>query len=594
MRAMSKSDRFKIYEKQSLSLIGGLLSTYGRAHAKTIAIALVCMTAVSGTTAFSAWLMRDVIDKVFLAKDMAAIWSLAGVIVAIYVIKGLATFGQQLSLSRVGNAVSAGVQRRLYAHVLEMDVPYFADRHTSEFLQLQNFIAGACTQALNTVVVSLGRDLLSLIGLLTVMILQDPLMSLIGFTVMPVAVLGVQKLVKRARSYTHSSYTQGVRVGEITQETVRGIRVVKSFALEDHFVKRIDETISEAQRLSNKLASVGARTAPLMETLGGLAVAGIIVYGGWRVSSAGATPGVFVSFIMAMLLAYEPAKRLARIHVELAAALVGVQMFQSFMDEPAREGPEPGKPALRVGDGRIVFDDVRFAYRPDEPVLTGLDLVAEPGTTTALVGRSGGGKSTVLALLLRFWSPSGGAITIDEQAIDAVERRSLRRAIGYVGQDVQLFKGTIFDNIELGRPGASRAEVEAAAKAAFAHDFITGFQDGYETPVGENGMQLSGGQRQRISIARAILKDAPILLLDEATAALDTESERAIQMALETLSRGRTTLVIAHRLQTIEKADKICVVEKGRVLEEGRHEELLAKGGRYAQLYRLQFEQAEG
>ena len=272
---MSKPDRLKIYEKQSLRLIGSLLGTYGRAHLKTLIVALACMATVSGTTAFSAWLMRDVIDKVFLAKDMAAIWSLAGVIVAIYVVKGFATFGQQLGLSRIGNAVSAGVQRRLYAHVLEMDVPYFADRHTSEFLQLQNFIAGACTQALNTVVVSFGRDLLSLIGLLLVMILQDPLMSLIGLTVMPVAVLGVQKLVKRARAYTHSSYTQVVRGGEITQETVRGIRVVKSFALEDYFVERIEETIAEAQRLSNKLASVGARTAPLMETLGGLAVAGI-------------------------------------------------------------------------------------------------------------------------------------------------------------------------------------------------------------------------------------------------------------------------------------------------------------------------------
>ncbi len=591
---MSKPDRLKIYQGESIGLMRRLFASQGRLHWKGYVIALACLALIAASTSASAWLMRDVIDKVFLAKDMLAVWTLATVVVAIYAVKGFATFGQQITLSRISNAISASVQRRLYGHLLEMDVPYFSERHTSEFLQMQNFIAGSCGQVLNTVVVSLGRDLLSLVGLLTVMILQDPLMSLIGLTVMPVAVFGVQKLVKRARKFTRSAYQQGVVVSEITQDTVRHIRVVKAFALEDHFRDRIDGAIVEGQRLANKIASVGARTAPLMESLGGFAVAGVILYGGWRITAAGQTPGVFVSFLTALLLAYEPAKRLARIHVELAAALVGVQMFEDFMAEPPREAPETSKPALAVGTGRIVFSGVRFGYRADEEVLRGLDLVAEPGQTTALVGRSGGGKSTVLALLLRFWRPNEGAITVDGQAIEAVDRQTLRRAIGYVGQEVQLFKGTVYDNILLGRPEASRDEVEAAARAAFAHDFIVGFQNGYETQVGENGMQLSGGQRQRIAIARAILKDAPILLLDEATAALDTESERAIQLALETLSRGRTTLVIAHRLQTIEKADKICVVEQGRVLEEGRHEDLLAADGRYAKLHRLQFEAHEG
>ena len=591
---MAKPDRSMVFKSDSVALMRRLVLDQGRHYWKGYVVAFLCLAAIAASTSLSAWLMRDVIDQVFLARDMVAIWWLAGAVVAIYAIKGVATFGQQITLSRIAYSISASVQRRLYAHLLEMDVPYFAERHTAEFVQRQSFIAGACGSVLNTIVLSLGRDLLSLIGLLVVMVLQDPMMSLIGLTVMPAAVWGVQGLVKRARKIMRASFHQGMLVTEITQETVRGIKVVKSFALEDHLTGRMDGAIAEVQKASMKLASVGARTAPLMETLGGFAVAGVILYGGWRVASAGQTPGVFVSFITALLLAYEPAKRLARVHVELAGNLVGVQMFEEFLAEPARENIVEDKPALVAGEGRIVFEGVRFAYRADEEVLRGLDLVAEPGQTTALVGRSGGGKSTILALLLRFYDPSAGRITIDGQAIDAVERRSLRGAIGYVGQDVYLFKGSVFDNIAMGRPGATRDEVETAAKTAFAHDFIVGFQDGYDTQVGENGTQLSGGQRQRIAIARAILKNAPILLLDEATAALDTESERAIQKALETLAHGRTTLVIAHRLQTIEKADKICVIEHGTVLEQGRHADLVALGGRYAKLHSFQFETQQG
>ena len=573
----------------TVALVRRLVADQGLRHWKGYVVAFVCMAAIAGSTSLAAWLMRDVIDKVFLERNQSAIFALSGAVAVIYVVKGLATFGQQVTLSRIANAIVAAVQARIFDHLLRLNLSYFADRHTSEFVARQSYIAASCGAVLNIIITSLGRDLLTLIGLLTVMLVQDPTMSLIAFLVMPGAVFGVQKLVKRAKAIMKAGFTQGMMVVEITQETVQGMKVVKAFGLEDHQRARMAATIDLVRHAADKFASVGARTAPLMETLGGFAVASVILYGGWRVTSAGATPGVFMSFITALLLAYDPAKRLARVHVELAGNLVGVQMMYDFLAEPAPEVEDAALPPLAIGAGRVVFDGVRFAYRDDEPVLDGLDLVAEAGQTTALVGRSGGGKSTILSLLLRFWEPNGGRITIDGTEIHTVSRRSLRASIGYVGQDVFLFKGSIAENIAMGREDATRAEIEAAAKAAYAHDFVMGFPAGYDTQVGENGAQLSGGQRQRLAIARAILKDAPILLLDEATAALDTESERAIQQALEALSRGRTTLVIAHRLQTIEKADAICVIEEGKVLERGTHAELLAHGGRYAGLHAVQF-----
>jgi ATP-binding cassette subfamily B protein len=336
------------------------------------------------------------------------------------------------------------------------------------------------------------------------------------------------------------------------------------------------------------MARVANRASPLMETLGGFAVALAMIYGGYRGIASGATPGQFVAFLAAFLLAYEPAKRLARLNIDLNNNLVGVRMLYEVIDSPPGESSDDDRPPLKLATARLEFADVRFAYRPGTPVLRGMSFMAQPGKLTALIGPSGGGKSTVLDLILRFYSVDSGRILIDGQDIATVSRDSLRGQIAYVGQIVQLFRGTIRDNIGLGRVGASEAEIVAAAKAAHAHEFILGFPAGYDTPVGEHGMQLSGGQRQRLAIARAVIKNAPIILLDEATASLDSESERYVQEALAELRKGRTTLVIAHRLSTITHADSILVVENGLVVESGRHDELLRKGGRYASFYRLQ------
>jgi ATP-binding cassette subfamily B protein len=337
--------------------------------------------------------------------------------------------------------------------------------------------------------------------------------------------------------------------------------------------------IDAVESAANKLALVGARSSPMMETLGGLAIAIVVMYGGSRVINDGAAPGAFFSFITALLLAYEPAKRLARLHVDLSACLPGVAMVYAFLEEPSDENEPHGMTELSVGAARIEFRDARFSYRAGEPVLSGLSLVAEGGRTTALVGRSGAGKSTVMSAMLRYWELDSGAILIDGQDIAKVSRGSLRRAMSYVSQETFLFKGTIRDNIALGFPGAREDQIIAAATAAYAHDFISTFEFGYDTQCGEHGMQLSGGQRQRIAIARAFLKNAPILLLDEATSALDTESERAVQEALDRLREGRTTLVIAHRLSTVRNAHSICVLDQGQVAERGTHEALNARPG---------------
>jgi ABC-type multidrug transport system fused ATPase/permease subunit len=325
-----------------------------------------------------------------------------------------------------------------------------------------------------------------------------------------------------------------------------------------------------------------------METLGGFAVAGGLMYGGYSVVAMGATPGQFFSFLTAFLMAYEPAKRLARLNIELNSNLIGARKLLEIVDSPSSEPVDDDKPALQLIDARVELRDVSFTYRANEPVLNRMSFIAEPGKVTALVGPSGGGKSTVLALLLRFYEVREGEILIDGQPISRVSRRSLRQQTAYVGQDVYLFRDTIGANIAFGKVGATEAEIVAAAKAACAHEFIMGFPLGYDTPVGEHGTQLSGGQRQRIAVARALIKNAPIILLDEATAALDSESEKQVQEAIEHLCQNRTTIVIAHRLHTIMHADAILVVEGGEIVERGRHDDLFRRGGRYASFFRLQ------
>lgn len=569
-------------------MVWRLLTEYALAHWRRYVLAFVLMGIAALCTALSAYIFGDVVNATYLHRNFPAIAALAGAVIALFIVKGLASFGQAVILARISNHIVAENQRRVFDKLFAENLAFFADRHSSEFTARLTAGTAAASQVLNLLVTAIGRDLLTLIGLVIVMVIQDPIMSLVGAVVMPPAILLLRKLTRRAHAVARAQFTGGAAILETLQEALHGIRIVKAFTLEPQMRARVEANVADVERAANKMARVANRSGPLMETLGGIAVALAILYGGYRVIETGAAPGAFISFMAAFLLAYEPAKRLARFNIELNAWLFGVRVLFEILDSPPTEPSDEGKPSLKLTAARVEFREVCFAYRPGEPVIRGMSFVAEPGRVTALVGPSGGGKSTVLSLIMRLYEIDSGAILIDGQDIAGVSRASLRRQIAYVGQDVFLFRVSIRDNIAFGRPGATEDEIIAAAKAAHAHDFITTFPLGYDTPVGEHGLQLSGGQRQRIAIARALIKDAPIILLDEATASLDSESERLVQEAIARLCRGRTTIVVAHRLHTIVNADRILVVEDGTIVESGRHEELMRRGGRYASFYRLQ------
>jgi subfamily B ATP-binding cassette protein MsbA len=579
--------------REDLALLKRLMFDKWRKYAPRYAVAFIFMFIVAGATALSAWLMKDVVNLIFVDRKPEALVWLPLVVVVLFTAKGLASYFQDVTLSQIGNRMVAETQIQMFDHLLKQDFGYYQRNASSDLITRLTLNAQATRDAVNLLATSLGRDLFTLLSLVSVMVLQQPVMFAICSLAVPIGIYVQRKLVKRIRTVSRREVLSFGQIVQTVRETAQGIRVVKAFTLEPAMASSMNEAVRAVERVGNKINAVNARVNPMVDTLGGFAVAGVILYAGWRSLTYGETPGEFFSFITALLMAYEPARRLARLQVRLSQACIGVSMMYEVIDTKPLLTDRPGAPSLSVPSGRIHLENVTFRYTADAPVLRDLTLDVEAGKTTALVGLSGSGKTTLMNLILRFWDPEQGAISIDGQDIRDVTLHSLRSHVSLVSQDVFLFDGTVRDNIAAGHSDATEETIVAAAKAAYAHHFVQALANGYQTQVGELGGQLSGGQRQRISIARAFLKNAPIILLDEPTSALDSESEQAIQRALAQLTERRTTLVIAHRLATVLNADRIHVIDNGRLAESGSHRELLASGGLYSRLYDIQYAQGD-
>ncbi|WP_312414914.1 ABC transporter ATP-binding protein [Shinella sp.] len=589
MADQSRTERKSISSDTVATVLKRVIAENGRDHVRGYAMAIGCLVVVALTTAFTAWIMESVVNEAFANKRADLVMIICGAIFVAFVLRGFATYFEAVILSKIGNNIVARYQRRLYSHLMALSVGYYNESRSAYLAaQISQNVTGI-RDVLNMTVTSLARDVLTLVALIGVMISKDWLLTLLVFVVAPPLLLGLRYVSKRLRSATRDAVELNSHVLGAMQETVQGITIVKAFTMEAQLKDKVETIIGQAESRSNRIARLTERTAPMTETFAGFAISGVLAYAAYRSIYDGVMPGAFFSFVTALLMAYDPARRLARLQVSLERAAVNARMIYEILDIQPRQADRADARPLAISDATITFRDVRFGYTDNDTILKDVSFTAEGGKTTALVGPSGAGKSTVISLIPRFYDPAAGEILIDGQDIAHVTKQSLRNAIAYVSQQPYLFEGTIRDNIRYGRPDATDAEIEEAARHAYAHDFILAQPLGYDTPVGENGVTLSGGQRQRLSIARALVRNAPILLLDEATSALDTESEQAVQKALDEAMSGRTVVVIAHRLSTVVRADKIIVMQAGQVVEEGTHAALAAReNGLYARLNNLQ------
>ncbi|MGH2340895.1 ABC transporter ATP-binding protein [Segnochrobactraceae bacterium EtOH-i3] len=508
-------------------------------------------------------------------------------------LKGLALYLQVRFTNDTISRIETDLQRRLYDHLLGADVSQISRDSPAALTQRFTTDIGYVRDALTRVITTLVRDMLTVFGLFCAMVYLDWQLSLIAFLVAPAAAIPVQRIGKRVRRVATTTQEQIGLMATLISESFGAARMVKAYKLEPYLHDRANTVFEEVRDLKVKAAEQKGRLEPILEALGGLAVTGVLLVIGWRIISGNSSVGEFTGFVSAILIAAQPMRSLGSLNVALQEASSALVRVYTRLDENPHVVDAPDAKPLAIRAGAVSFRDVTFRYPDGTEGLSGTTIEAEGGKVTAIVGRSGAGKSTLLGLLPRLYDVTEGAVLVDEQETRSVTLSTLRGAIAVVSQDVVMFNDTVAANIALGKPGASREEIEAAARSAHAHAFITRLPKGYDTVLGDRGTRLSGGERQRVALARAFLKDAPILLLDEATSALDAESESIIQKALADLQVGRTTLVIAHRLATIRAADKIVVMDRGKVVESGTHDTLLAADGVYAMLYRLQFREHE-
>ena len=563
---------------------------YLRGYYKRLAVALICAAGVAGMTATYAWLMQPVLDDLFIAKDQSLLIILPVLIMGVALLKGLFSYGQAYLMSYVGHCLIAKVRQQLFGHFLRLPVPFHHD-HTSGRL-----VARVINDVnlLGNAIPSIAKDIfqqgLTLLAMLGVAFYQNWKLATMVVFIFPISAYAIVLIGRRIRTFSTRGLESMGDMASSVSEALKGIRIVKTYRAEETEQERFSKSNKQFMRANIKSGQVSAMASPLLEVIGVTGIAVIIWYGGFLVIDNQMKPGEFFSFLFALAMAYGPVRKLAGVNATLQNAIAAGQRTFDMLDRQNEYEQDQGHIVLPRVPHALEFQNVSFSYADDQkPALVKMNLAVQAGEIIALVGRSGSGKSTLISLVSRFYHPTEGVITIDGQDIQQVELESLRSQIALVSQDTVLFDETIRANIAYGVIETHDEAVVEAAKAAYAWEFIEQLPKGLDTLIGENGAKLSGGQRQRLAIARAILHDPPLLILDEATSALDTESERMVQAALATLMNNRTTLVIAHRLSTVQHANRIVVLNEGRVVEIGTHTELIRQNGSYKRLYETQF-----
>lgn len=579
----------RLGDVSTVGLTRRLVKEFLRPYLRYLFIGLFSMVVAAACTALLAQQMEPIIDKVFIDRNAQMLVIVAVQVFLLFFFKGLSNYAEAVSMTYVGERIVADMRQRLIDHVLRADLTFFHNTASGELLSRFTTDVNMLHRVVSRTITSIVKDGLTLLFLVALMFYKDAILACIAFVAFPLALLPILKIGKRMRKSYGSIQKEMAEFSVLLSQIFHGARLIKSYAMETYENKRTHFLVEKVFTMVLKATRTRAAIHPIMEMLGGLAIVSVISYGGFQVISGHQTSGAFFTFITALLFAYEPLKHLGNLNAELQEKLAAAsRVFAVLAVEPTILD-EPHSKGLNLKKGEIIFSDVCFSYTPSKKALHHLDMTIPAGQTVALIGVSGSGKSTIMNLIPRFYDPQSGSIRIDGQDIRKVTLQSLRSQIALVSQEVTLFDDTVRSNIAYGRMDATEQEIIAAAQSAAAHEFIIDLPYGYDTKVGEQGVKLSGGQRQRLSIARAMLKNAPILLLDEATSALDSESELRIQEALKVLMKGRTTLIIAHRLSTVVDAELIYMIDNGHVVDAGKHHELLGRNKQYARISKTQF-----